>query len=342
MIVRLCQRTGHLRPAASRATEEAGVALLSMLLLVALLSVLALGILDDIRFSRHRTSNSQAMTQARWYALGAESYARGIIVQFRARNANITTNFSDWQTTPAQLPLDDGALEIRLRDGGNCFNLNSLVEPEEDHFIRKPLGVGEFLALGAAIGVDEPQMRALSDSLVDWMDGDQIRSDLGAEDDTYSRKKPAYATGATLFAEVSEIRAVQGVTPRNYARLRPFLCALPDTQLSPININTLLPTQSPLIVMLVQGRISNAAARQLIERRPEAGFETKVAFWTQPLIANAAPGAEIRDQVKLNTQYFAYEATVKLGMTTLVSSALLQADPAGKINVLARRWTPEE
>src|SRR3546814_2109829 len=54
---------------------QKGVALLTVLLLVAVMSVLVMGMLDDIRFGLRRTSNAQAMAQAQWYALGAESLA---------------------------------------------------------------------------------------------------------------------------------------------------------------------------------------------------------------------------------------------------------------------------
>src|SRR3546814_13814786 len=54
---------------------QKGVALLTVLLLVAVMSVLVMGMLDDIRFGLRRASNAQAMAQAQWYALGAESLA---------------------------------------------------------------------------------------------------------------------------------------------------------------------------------------------------------------------------------------------------------------------------
>ena len=55
----------------SRRPHEEGVALMTVLLLVAVMSTLAVGILDDIRFSLRRTENARNVGQAQWYALGA-------------------------------------------------------------------------------------------------------------------------------------------------------------------------------------------------------------------------------------------------------------------------------
>ena len=56
--------------------DEQGVALLTVLLMVAVMAAIAVAVLDDIRFSVRRTANAQTTAQARWYALGAETLAR--------------------------------------------------------------------------------------------------------------------------------------------------------------------------------------------------------------------------------------------------------------------------
>ncbi|MFY8139424.1 MAG: type II secretion system minor pseudopilin GspK, partial [Caulobacter sp.] len=62
-----------------RRADENGAALLTVLLLVAVMSVIAVGVLDDIRFGVHRTANATGRNQAQLYALGAEELARARI-----------------------------------------------------------------------------------------------------------------------------------------------------------------------------------------------------------------------------------------------------------------------
>src|SRR3546814_8835933 len=71
---------------------QKGVALLTVLLLVAVMSVLVMGMLDDIRFGLRRASNAQAMAQAQWYALGAESLAMAQIDRLSTRRSEEHTS----------------------------------------------------------------------------------------------------------------------------------------------------------------------------------------------------------------------------------------------------------
>ena len=59
--------------------DREGMALLTVLLLVAVMSVVAVAILDDVRFSVRRATNVETQSQAQWYAAGAETLARGQI-----------------------------------------------------------------------------------------------------------------------------------------------------------------------------------------------------------------------------------------------------------------------
>ena len=56
--------------------KREGMALLTVLLLVAVMSVVAVAVLDDVRFSVRRATNAETQAQAQWYAAGAESLAR--------------------------------------------------------------------------------------------------------------------------------------------------------------------------------------------------------------------------------------------------------------------------
>jgi general secretion pathway protein K len=165
-----------------------------------------------------------------------------------------------------------GMVEATIRDGGNCFNINSVAEGQVPTALTpRPMGVDQFTGLMRVLEVPEREARRIAEAAGDWVDADMDRSREGAEDADYLGGQAARRVGNTFFAEVSELRALAGMTPEIYARLRPWLCALPVTDLSPININTLSPEQGPLLAMLAPGQISLEAARQAIAQRPAAG-----------------------------------------------------------------------
>src|SRR3546814_15833290 len=71
--------------------------------------------------------------------------------------------------------------------------------------------------------------QAIAGAAADWIDSDSNEGRLGAEDNVYRSMQSAYLPANRKMADVSELRAVRGVTPKIYARLRPWICALPVT-----------------------------------------------------------------------------------------------------------------
>lgn len=327
-------------PAVPTRRAQRGTALLSVLLLAAMMTVLAVAMLDDIRFGLRRAANAQDGAQARRYALGAESLARQRITRLRAEHAQA----SQWNGVPLVFPIGHGLVQARLSDASACFNLNSVVQGAPEQWWRRDTGVRQFVALLQALGFSAAQAQALADTLVDWIDSDGERSPLGAEDATYATGSAPYLSSATLLAEPSELRAVRGYDARTYARLRPFVCALPSTELSPVNLNALRAEQAPLLSMLSLGAIPPAEGRRLITARPRGGWDSADAFWSQPQLAEttAALPEDIRAQATVQSRWFALDTRVEHAGAQVVLGSLLHADGSGPPRVLARRWGGEE
>src|SRR5690606_7339345 len=95
--------------------RQSGVALLTVLLMVAVMSVLVMSVLDDIRFGLRRASNAQSMAQAQWYAMGAETLARTRIEQLMASPA-ATGPASEWSGRPMVFPIEHGLIQAQLAD----------------------------------------------------------------------------------------------------------------------------------------------------------------------------------------------------------------------------------
>lgn len=329
-------RRGRTAPAPG----QRGVALLTVLLLVAVMSVLVMGILDDIRFGLRRTANARAVAQAQRYALGAEAMARTRIVALAARDSGIATT-GDWNGRTFSFPLDQaaGTVRVRVDDRSTCFNLNSVVEGAGEQWQRRALGARQFTALLRALDFSASDAALLSDSLVDWIDADQAALPRGAEDPHYLALPTGYRTAGTLLAEPSELRAIAGFDAARYARLRPYVCALPSDTLSPMNINLLQPGDAPLIAMLTLGEIDAGAARALVEARPVAGWRDAHIFIGLLAGAGHIAPPPVIDQIQLRTRYFGLHTEVEYGQAQVVMSALLEHDPSGEVRVHARRWS---
>ena len=321
--------------------DEKGAALLTVLLLVAVMSIIAVGVLDDIRFGVRRTANATGQGQAQLYALGAEELARVRIARLSRLDSGRTTLQGDWNGRSFQFPIENGVMTARISDATGCFNLNSVAEARGPRLIRRELGVRQFVILLGAVGIPPGRGQTLADNLADWIDSDDIGMG-GAEDQDYARAAPAYRTGGAMLAEVSELRAVRGFTPDVYGRLRPYVCAPPTTDLSPINVNTLSPDRSVLITMVTLGAIPPEAAARLLSARPAVGWKDLQTFWNDPILVDQIPEDTARDQITLRTRFFSLDADVTFAGSTAVLNALLEVTPSGEVKLAARRWTRDE
>jgi general secretion pathway protein K len=311
--------------------DERGAALLTVLLLVAVIAVMAGGALERLRLAERLTGNAGEGEQARAYAEAGEALATSRIDQLLGAHPSRVSLDGGWSNRPFALPLPDGAAVARVIDGGNCFNLNGLVtQAAPGVYASNPQQRVVFARLMRLVGVPAPVADQIAAGAADWIDTDQDVQAGGAEDATYLAQDPAYRTAGTLMADPSELRAVNGVTPALYAQLRPWLCALPVAAPAPINLDTLAPEQAPLAAMLAPDTLGVDAAHGALLRRPAGGWKDAGGFWTAAGAASGGGGG-------VQTTWFALTVQVSLGRTRLTERALIDAThlPA---RLVARQW----
>ena len=320
--------------------SERGAALLTVLLLVAVIAVLAGTALEKLRLSTRLGGNAVAMDQARAYSFAAETLALTKVSDLLKANSAHVTLAGGWSNRPIPLPVPGGLATARLTDGGNCFNLNGLVvETAPNTYAAFTPARLQFARLIRMVGGPGASGDSIAAATSDWIDSDTSPLDLGAEDSAYGQGayggqgKP-YRTANTLMGDVSELRAVAGVTPAIYARLRPWICALPIAKSSKININTLLPEQAALLAMLMPDTLTVEGARQaLLQRRPQ-GYEDVGAFWKA---AGITPSSDAASDTAVTTSWFALQVDVTVGSAELEQHGLIDAStlPA---RLASRQW----
>jgi general secretion pathway protein K len=320
-------------------TREQGAALLAVLLLVAVTGAIAAAAMEGLRLSRATAANATALDQARAFADGVEQLALLTLDDRIAESPERTTLDGGWNGAVRRVPMPGGArADLRVRDGGNCFNLNSVVEGNpQTALVRRPSGVSQFVGLMMALGTAEADARRIAEAAADWADSDTAPGPAGAEDEAYAAGPSPYRTGNTLFADPGEARALAGMSPDLYARLRPWLCALPVSDLSPLNINTLTPGQAPLLAMLAPGQLGVEQARRMIAARPSGGWSNQIEFWRQDAMRGLAVPLDAQLQPQLRTRWFALDVRVEVGESEFSESALVDArlQPS---RIAARSW----
>ncbi len=323
------------QPRLSSTRTQRGMALLMVLLLSLVIGVLVIALLDDIRFGVQRTANAQGLAQARHFALGAEAMARRRVSVLGTPGVPVDT----WRNAPLAFPIESGLIQTRLSDGSTCFNLNALAVGVPGQWNRNEAGVQQYVALLQTLGFAAAQAQGLADTTSDWIDTDNLRAPLGAEDASYAARGRGYRTAGTLLAEVSELRAMRGYTPNVYERIRPYVCALPLAGISPVNINALDEAQAPVLSMLTLGQLPLAQARQVIRTRPAQGWSD-----TDFAAALQARGAELADydQYRTAPTWFVLDVDVDYAGNQVTLNSLLHYNGMGDARLAARRWTRDE
>jgi general secretion pathway protein K len=317
---------------------ERGAALLAVLLLVALIATLAALAMDRLALATRLAGNARAIDQARGYALGAEGLATLIVDRLSDRRKGEASLPAGWPGETRTIPIEGGLIRARLGDGGSCFNLNGLVTGNQlSGFDARPQMMERLSTLMLIVGVQPTRIPPIVAAITDWIDSDERPQPRGAEDAVYARAPVPYRAANTLMADVSELRAVAGVTPAIYDALRPWVCALPVAAPAPLNVNILPPGKAPLLAMLYGGRMPVSQAAALLRGRPRGGWSDADQFRRQPGVAAIGDAAGLAEEIAVRSRWFTLELDVTLGGAQVREVALIDGGIAPS-RVVARAW----
>ncbi|ASI24671.1 TPA: GspK family T2SS minor pseudopilin variant ExeK [Aeromonas salmonicida] len=325
---------------AARPARQGGMALLVVLLILSVMVIIASNMSGRLQLELRRTGNLTAGKQAWWYAMSAEALVSKVLTQDFKDDPNVVNLGQNWARQDAVFPVDDGKLTGRVRDLQSCFNLNSLSVPLKDgvsgdDLEKQPYQVKAFRALLKQLEVEDYEAVQLTDAIRDWTDKDTaLVSSYGAEDAYYEGLTPPYLTANQWMISTDELRAVRGVSAKLYARLAPYVCALPTDKLV-VNINTIKPEQAALLVALYQDKIGLDDAKLVLTSRPQKGWKDKKAMTDQmPVQVSTIIGLDTALDVK--SSYFEAKLIAEVGDTRARLESVFVRGKDNKLVMLRR------
>lgn len=208
--------------------HQRGVALLTAVVLVALATVVAAAIAFDTALASRRAGGAAAQDQAVLIAEAAEAFSAQVLVSALGDGSAVIHPAQAWaQPIGPVEALPGAALQASLYDLQGRFNLNSLVDRSG---VRDDTAVAVFERLLANLGLE----RDWATAMVDWIDRDLNPGPGGAEDAVYTAETPSYRPPNRPVTTTSELLALKDFGAERYARLAPFVSALPRD--APLNI----------------------------------------------------------------------------------------------------------
>jgi general secretion pathway protein K len=192
---------------------QRGIALVLVLWVIALLTVMALGLTTT-----QRTENALTRNQIDAARFRAQAEAVLALTALNLLTTPLETVPAEevWipNGVPRPLTFDGAALSVTLTNETSRIDLNQAT--------REQLAVLIELAQGED-GYDQAQRDALADAIVDWRDADDLTQLNGAEDGDYADAGLPYGAGDEPFRSVEELRQVLGMTRELWQRLAPDL-----------------------------------------------------------------------------------------------------------------------
>ena len=203
-----------------RVHRQRGVILISVLILVALAAVVAVGLFFDTGLAARRAASSLGMEEALQLGQGAEALAAYALSQ----DTNQTDTPQDaWAQPTGEFQVaPEVAMQGRLVDLQGRFNINSLIGQGG---VRDQNNYKVFVRLLELLQLDT----GLADLIVDWLDTDTQAQPQGGEDSLYLSQDPPHLTANLAITSTSELMQIPGVTREVYRKLAPHIAALPPT-----------------------------------------------------------------------------------------------------------------
>jgi general secretion pathway protein K len=300
--------------------RQRGIALLVALLTVALATILIAGLLDRGELAFARTRNALRSEQADAYAQGLESYAAQVLAKDLSDDAGTDSNSDIWAAPLPPQEVPGGVISASARDLNGCFNLNNLASADNALTWLKI-----FRQLLNVRGVDP----AVADAVVGWLRSD---ADNSADSiDAYYLSLPVpYRSARRSFTHVSELRLVRGVGSDAYARLAPYVCALPPG--TKLNVNT---ASVPVLQALI-ANLSQAQAESLWQNGTAHWNKDSFKAQLQQLGLPLEP--QIEAVIGTVSTYFVARGDINLDGVPFTFYSLIErrVDTGGGIRVLER------
>ncbi len=319
--------------------REKGVALLSVLALIAAMAAAAIIGLDALSRTVAISKAGSGRSQAAWYMASAEALAVSMLKEVVTQTDGEINPTTPDVRAPIVINLPGGSIRAEISDASNCFNLNAIARKNEGN----GYGIDDAAAMRLKTLILEMEAysldaHALVDTLADWIDIDTNPSARGVEDGYYVSLTPPYRTAGTLLSSPAELRAIAGFTREARETLAPFICVRPSTAQSALNINTLTHDDALLLTALFSEALDVPAARNLLDQRPVGGWSSVEEFLGEDAITTIRQDQRADEILSVSSNYFDLTGEVYVGTEVFPFHILLMVEEEGRVEIVSRRF----
>ena len=302
-------------------SRQRGVALITAILITALVSSVALSLAWDNALDMRRTMTLLYRDQAVHVAMGAENWVQTIL---RDDLSETDTDHlgeiwaSDLPPLPVESDVVQGELFGSIVDLQGRFNVNNLIDQNGE---IDELSFEQFQRLLQALDLD-PRFAGIA---ADWIDANrEAEFPDGAEDAIYTGFIPSYRTANVPLTNATELAALEGMDKESFDILLPHIVALPGR--TGINVNT----ATPAVLQSLDENLSLSDVEGLVSEREDAGFADVENTFSTIVSPDMLPLLEE------TTNYFQLKVVVQIATVRITYFSTLQRGPRGDVIPILR------
>ena len=303
-----------------RDDQQRGVVLLSVLLILALLTALSYQLVGRHSLVVAQARQTYGGDQSLAYALGGEALARQMLFEdWSQTGQGVDTLLEAWAQPLQPFEIEEGFLEIQIRDLNRCFNLNSVASGNGNAGTKANLQRFKTLLRNHNIPAN------IGDLWLDWIDPDQQISGFGAEDGDYLLAPRAYRTANGPAGHISELMLLKDIEPDHVRVLQSLTCTLPEAELK-LNVNT------------ASAAALAALSPSLTESQMLSFTESERSFENVSEVTSEYPDlATAVDVLSVTSEYFEVQVRAEVdGNLTELASVLYRNPSDGSMKLLSR------
>jgi general secretion pathway protein K len=357
-------------------SKQAGVALITIMLIVALASIIAAQMTARLQSQMQRSINISFNQQAYWYAMGAEAFTKRILMKAFKEEPEVTHLEQIWAETGTSYPVDFGEISGEISDLQSCLNLNALhpkAKSKEDS------------------GRKDPSKKAPNKATKDnERDEQPVPEPPKSQSRSNNAKKLPAATvlealivnlnveGIGAFEAESMVDALSdwldgndmisgtgGAEDNDYAaREFPYLAA--NSYLASVNELRLIEHFTPAVIIaltpyvcvlpqnslheinintldaekpeLLQALLDSSLdeAQQVLSARDSSGYENLDDFYQLPELSKIKIEKWQKGQFVVDSKYFKLKASTRFNNSYFGMSSIMQVDEKNQIQVISR------
>ena len=302
-------------------TREAGIAVVSAMLLAALVVSIASAIVFNQQRFINRLDNHFSATQARWMIEASIHWSRAILAE-DAKSGPVDHLKENWAIRLPATPFEGGTIRGFITDEQQFCNVNNASITDA----KNRGGNAFFKRLMTALNISTGAL----DTLIDWIDVDSdITYPYGAEDSHYLTQAVPYRIANQPLTEIGNLSRVQGFTEENITRLKQYCVVLPEK--TPVNINTV----SPELLGLMLPELSEFELQTIIAGRNALPIQN-IAEINKQLEQKKITLSE--NEFSVGSRFFLVTSQTQFGKSTISVEALLKRDGGGWPQLIWKRY----